>query len=87
MSKLSVKIIVLLLLVFSGVALTQDAAIDWHSVDGGGGISADGASQIQLIGVIGQSDTVQMKGGNIQLSGGYLPLAADTDFLFIDSYE
>ena len=80
-------VMVICLLAFSGVAQTQDPEIDWYSIDGGGGISSDGTGQIQLIGVIGQSDTMQMKGGNVQLSGGYLPLPADADFLFKDSYE
>jgi len=68
----------------AGVALAQ-TAIDWYSIDAGGGISSGGG--LRLIGVIGQADTVRMNGGAVSLSGGYLALGADTSLLFKDSFE
>jgi len=66
-------------------ALTLAAEIDWYSIDGGGGISSSG--NLKLVGVIGQSDTIRMTGGNLSLSGGYLPLPPRSDQLFKDSFE
>ncbi len=77
------RLTILCLLLLSEAAVTQQ--IDWHSIDGGGGIS--NAGNIQLIGVIGQSDTKRMTGGGISLSGGYLPLPVASDNLFKDSFE
>ena len=75
------SIIVLLL----STAAAMAAEIDWYSIDGGGGISTSG--NIQLIGVIGQSDTILMKGGKLSLSGGYLALPPASETLFKDSFE
>ncbi len=76
--------IFIVLMLLSSSAITQE--IDWYSMDGGGGIST-GDNNIQLIGVIGQTDTTRMSAGNISLSGGYLALPADADSVFKDSYE
>ena len=76
-------IILLVLTLISTKVLTQE--IDWYSIDAGGGIS--NGNNIQLIGVIGQSDTIRMSGGNISLSGGYLALPPDPDSVFKDGYE
>jgi hypothetical protein len=47
----------------------QSFAIDWFTIDGGGGTSTGGA--YTLTGTIGQPDAGQMSGGNFTLSGGF----------------
>jgi len=64
-------------------ALAQE--IDWYSLDSGGGQSS--ANGIEIWGVMGQTDTRQMEGGDIILSGGYLPLPDNSDVIFKDSFE
>ena len=66
-------------------ALTADPAIEWYSIDSGGGDSSGGS--IQLSGVIGQFDTAQLNGGSITLSGGLLALPPRADELFKDGFE
>ena len=61
-------------LLMVGVALVSAAplagyAIDWWTVDGGGGSSSSGA--YSLSGTIGQPDTGQLSGGGYSLSGGF----------------
>ncbi len=79
------KTLILLLTIISTVVISQE--IDWFSIDGGGGISSN--ANIQLIGVIGQSDTVRMSFGGVSISGGYLPLPAATtqDPIFKNGFE
>lgn len=58
-----------------GIALTavrahaQSFAIDWFSVDGGGGSSTGGVYSVS--GTIGQPDAGRMSGGNFTLEGGF----------------
>ena len=44
-------------------------SIDWYTMDGGGGTSADGT--FELSGTIGQPDAGVMSGGTFILSGGF----------------
>ena len=85
MSKLRLMLLRSLFVVLLSTAAAMAAEINWYSMDSGGGISA--AGDIQLIGVIGQSDTILMKGGKLSLSGGYLALPPASDELFKDSFE
>lgn len=52
-------------------ALGQDLAIDWHTIDGGGGTSTGGS--YTLSGTIGQPDAsaTAMAGGTYTLTGGF----------------
>jgi hypothetical protein len=50
-------------------ATAQDFAIDWHTLDGGGGTSTGGA--YSLSGTIGQPDAGAMSGGGYALVGGF----------------
>ena len=61
----------LLLLPFLLVAISARAqyAIDWFTIDGGGGQSSGGAYTLQ--GTIGQSDSATSSGGNYTLHGGF----------------
>jgi len=63
-------------LVFLAAALTvhaQSYSIDWHTIDGGGGTSADGACSVS--GAIGQPDAGgPMTGGTFSLTGGFWTL-------------
>jgi len=45
--------------------------IDWHTIDGGGGISAGG--QYVLVGTIGQPDAGYSSAGAYELLGGFWP--------------
>ncbi len=56
-------------LAFSSAAHAQPFAIDWYTVDGGGGTSAGGS--FTLSGTIGQPDAGVMSGGSFTLSGGF----------------
>lgn len=66
----------LLLMLAANALLGQ--AIDWHSIDAGGGVSS--AGDVVLQGVVGQTDTVRMEGGSVTISGGLLPLPAELIF-------
>lgn len=61
------------------VASGQNYAIDWHSMDGGGGTSTGGTYTVS--GTIGQPDAgAAMSGGSYSLVGGFwaLPLVLQT---------
>src|SRR5687767_11599446 len=49
---------------------SQTFAIDWFSIDGGGGTSSGGS--YTLIGTIGQPDAGTLSGGDYVLEGGFL---------------
>lgn len=76
-------LLVLLLLASLEVGIAQE--INWYSMDSGGGVAT--ANGIELLGVIGQTDTTQMSAGEIKLSGGYLPLPDTSDVIFKDSFD
>ena len=46
-------------------------AIDWFTIDGGGGSSSSGS--LTLSGTIGQPDAGTLSGGNYTLQGGFWP--------------
>jgi len=61
-------------------------AIDWFTMDGGGGASSGGG--FTLTGTIGQPDTGTLSGGNYSLQGGFwpaivLPATGETPTVFI----
>jgi hypothetical protein len=68
-SQILVLLTAVLLLVAS--ARAQDYAIDWHTIDGGGGTSSGGT--YTLSGTIGQPDAGTMTGGDYTLQGGFWP--------------
>ncbi len=64
-----------LLLLFSSAASAQNFAIDWFTIDGGGGVSTGGVYQVS--GTIGQADAGgPMTGGVYALTGGFWSLIA-----------
>ena len=70
MSRLNILLIGSIL--FIGTASTvqgQTYAIDWYTVDGGGGTSSGG--NFTLSGTIGQPDAGSMAGGDYVLDGGF----------------
>ena len=54
--------------------LGQSYAIDWSTIDGGGGTSTGGVYSVS--GTIGQPDAGQMSGGQYSLSGGFWSVVA-----------
>lgn len=73
------------LVVFTGTARAQ-YAIDWFTIDGGGGTSSGGA--YTLSGTIGQLDAGTLRGGSYTLEGGFwpgiiVPSSGETPTLFI----
>jgi len=61
------------LLLAGGVtARAQSYAIDWFTIDGGGGTSTGGVYSVS--GTIGQPDAGIMSGGNYSLTGGFWSL-------------
>src|SRR5207253_9256822 len=60
-----------LLLTAGAVVEAQPFAIDWFTIDGGGGTSSGG--NYTLSGTIGQPDAGTLSGGNYTLEGGFWP--------------
>lgn len=54
------------------VASAQSYAIDWHTVDGGGGTSTGGVYSVS--GTVGQPDAGTMSGASYSLTGGFWSL-------------
>jgi len=57
-----------MILALAPTAFAQDFAIDWYTIDGGGGFSAGG--DFELEGTIGQPDAGALTGGDFALTGG-----------------
>ena len=78
--RLASRSIVLLTLALLPAALAGDFAIDWYTVDAGGGFSSGG--DFELEGAIAQHDagpsTGAMTGGDFELTGGFWVVAAAT---------
>lgn len=55
-------------------ANAQDYAIDWYTIDGGGGTSTGGVYTVS--GSIGQPDAGTMSGGQFTLQGGFWSVIA-----------
>jgi hypothetical protein len=66
--------LVLLASVSGAAAQAQNYAIDWLTIDGGGGSSTGGIYSVS--GTIGQPDAGRMSGGNFTLDGGFWGLIA-----------
>lgn len=81
------RCVALATLVFAniGMARAQDFAVDWFTVDGGGGSSTGGVYTVT--GTIGQPDAGALAGGNYTLVGGFWGIiaAAQTPALNITS--
>jgi hypothetical protein len=52
----------------------QNYAIDWFTIDGGGGASTSGV--FSLSGTVGQPDAGKLSGGNYTLDGGFWGIIA-----------
>ncbi|MBI5383578.1 MAG: hypothetical protein HZA90_02715 [Verrucomicrobia bacterium] len=63
------KNFLVLLVSFAALAGLAQYNLDWHTIDGGGGISTGGVFTVS--GTIGQPDAGRMAGGNITLEGGF----------------
>ncbi len=59
----------LMILALAPAAIAQDFAIDWYTIDGGGGTSTGG--DFVLSGTIGQPDAGALTGGDFALVGGF----------------
>jgi hypothetical protein len=57
----------------------SELAIDWWTVDSGGGMSSTGGT-LELSGTVGQPDAaVALTGGSLELVGGFWPAFAGAD--------
>ena len=63
-----------ILLLAASAAWAADYAIDWSTIDGGGGTSSNGV--YQLSGTIGQPDAGILSGGSFTLVGGFWSVVA-----------
>ena len=63
-----------LLLLATVSARAQNYAIDWFTIDGGGGKSTGGVFSVS--GTIGQPDAGKMSGGNFSVDGGFWGIVA-----------
>ncbi|MHC4462439.1 MAG: hypothetical protein ACYS6W_01495 [Planctomycetota bacterium] len=70
------------LILFGSPSLAQEYAIDWYTIDGGGGVSSGG--QYVLAGTIGQPDAAYSAGGSYELLGGFWP---GGPLCFVDFYS
>ena len=61
--------LVMLMLALTVPAFAQNFALDWFTIDGGGGGSSGGVYTVT--GTIGQPDAGTMGGGNYSLQGGF----------------
>lgn len=59
---------------FFMVATAQPYSVDWFTVDGGGGASANG--QYSIDGTMGQADAGHLSGGSFSLDGGFWSIVA-----------
>lgn len=59
----------LVALALAAPALSQDFAVSWYTVDGGGGRSA--GAGFEIAGTIGQPDAGSMVGGDYEVLGGF----------------
>jgi len=59
----------LMILAIAPATFAQDFAINWYTIDGGGGFSAGG--DFTLSGTIGQPDAGDLSGGDFTLRGGF----------------
>jgi hypothetical protein len=74
-TKLHFSLVFAFLLAGSAAALAQNYAIDWFTIDGGGGTSTGGVYSIS--GTIGQPDAgPTMSGDNYSVDGGFWSLIA-----------
>jgi len=62
------------LLVAASSARAQTYAVDWFTVDGGGGTSTSGVYSVS--GTVGQPDAGHMSGGNYAIDGGFWGIIA-----------
>ena len=70
------RVFALIFLLFApaGFVQAQSYAIDWQTIDGGGGTSTGGVYSVS--GTIGQPDAGEMSGGNFTLQGGFWGIIA-----------
>lgn len=74
------------LLLLPAAAALADYRIDWHAINGGGGVSA--ADGTTLAGTIGQPSPGYSNGGGYQLHAGFWIAAQPvTDHIFSDGFE
>ena len=68
---LFMTVVLALLLIASAVFASSggDYALDWYTIDGGGGTSIGG--DFSISGTIGQPDAGQMSGGDYTLASGF----------------
>src|SRR5688572_10008288 len=59
------------LLISASRLAAQNFAVDWFTLNGGGGMSTGGVYIVS--GTIGQADAGTMSGGNFTLEGGFWP--------------
>src|SRR5438309_765524 len=69
-----VRLLVALAFFLIAVRARAQFAIDWHTIDGGSGISTGGVYAVN--GTIGQPDAGKMTGGNFTLEGGFWSIFA-----------
>jgi len=62
--------------ILASTANAQPFAIDWYTIDGGGGTSTGG--DFSLSGTIGQPDAGVMSGGDFTLTGGFWAFQSNT---------
>ena len=61
-------------LIYSTVSAQTNYSLDWWTINGGGGTSADGVYSVS--GTIGQPSSSTMSGGNYAVTGGFWSLLA-----------
>ena len=61
-------------------------AVNWYSIDGGGGLQSTGPG-FALSGTIGQPEAATSTGGTFSLTGGFWAIRSDSSKVFCDGFE
>lgn len=85
MRRLSFFGFLIALIILPALAADAPMRVEWHTVDGGGGVSAGGGYQVS--GTIGQPDAGRLIGGGFQVNGGFwLPAAEEPTTAIVLAY-
>ena len=69
-TKLSIMMTAIAWMTLAQPVNAQDYAVDWHSIDGGGGTVSGGTYMVR--GAIGQPDAAEVAGGTFEVKGGFI---------------
>jgi hypothetical protein len=69
--RLTLRYVSIIFSITTSAAFGQAFFIDWHTIDGGGGVSTSAGGEFTVSGTIGQPDAGVMSGGGFTIGGGF----------------